>query len=72
MPEKRFQRLCGRSSKLEAVEMHTGTLIDELMEIVEQAMSGPSIEKEEKRFFVWDAVPYERQVEVQPNLAGVA
>ncbi len=52
--------------------MHTGTLIDELMEIVEQAMSGPSIEKEEKRFFVWDAVPYERQVEVQPNLAGVA
>jgi hypothetical protein len=52
--------------------MHTGTLIDELMAVVDQVMSGSSREKQPKRFFVWDAVSHEQLLEAQPELAGVA
>jgi hypothetical protein len=52
--------------------MHTGTLIEELMAKVDQAMTGTSRERQQARFFVWDTVSREQHAEMQNNLAGVA
>ena len=52
--------------------MHTGTLIEELMGMVDEVMSGSSEVKEQRTFFVWDAAQYEQQIEMQSTLAGVA
>ncbi len=52
--------------------MHTGTLIEELLATVDQAMTGASHEKHRMRFFVWDMASHEQAVEMQNNLAGVA
>ncbi len=52
--------------------MHTGTLIEELLAAVEQAMKGASHEKQRTRFFVWDTASREQHAEMQNNLAGVA
>lgn len=53
-------------------KMHTGTLIEELLAAVDQAMTGASREKQRTRFFVWDTASRERALEMQNNLAGVA
>lgn len=78
--EERFQRFCGRNPILETMmeatiyeeTMHTGTLIEELLAAVDQAMTGASREKQRTRFFVWDTASRERALEMQNNLAGVA
>jgi hypothetical protein len=54
--------------------MHTGTLIEDLLATVDQAMTSASREKQRARFYVWDAasVSTEQHAEMQNNLAGVA
>jgi len=78
--EEQFQRFCGRNPILEtAMEamiyeetMHTGTLIEELLATVDQALGSASREKQRARFYVWDSASTEQHAEMQNNLAGVA
>jgi hypothetical protein len=53
-------------------KMHTGTLIEELLATVDQALGSASREKQRARFYVWDAASTEQHAEMQNNLAGVA